>query len=136
MFDDQRPRLPLCTPSHADATLQDIARHVLGVHVNYTAGPAGIGGAATGTSSGTSAADFDLPTMKKYIAYARGKCAPRLTADAAAALAAEYVEIRQGSRKTEAQAREARLAGALWGNAGRSHAVHHRRRVNPTASPL
>ena len=86
---------------------------MLGVHVNYTAGPAAAGGSATGTSSGANAADFDLATMKKFIAYARAKCAPRLTPDAAQALGAEYVEIRQGSRKTEAQAREARLAGEL-----------------------
>ena len=50
--------------------------------------------------------------MKKFITFARNKCAPRLSDEAAKALANEYVAIRKQSRDSESQMREARMAGA------------------------
>jgi hypothetical protein len=46
-----------------------------------------LGSAGGEGGAGGSGADIDLQTLKKYIAFARTKCAPRLTPDAAKALA-------------------------------------------------
>ena len=37
--------------------------------------------------------------LKRYIEYCRARCAPRLSSDAAARLADEYVQIREEARK-------------------------------------
>jgi DNA replication licensing factor MCM5 len=82
----------------------EIARHVMRVHVAASTD----GGQADAAASG----DIDLVTLKRYIAYARAKCAPRLTPDAAKALQAAYVEIRQAAKRTEAGARAQALASS------------------------
>jgi DNA replication licensing factor MCM5 len=59
----------------------------------------------------------DLATMKKYIAYARAKCAPVVTAEAAELLAGEYADIRQQAEGT-ARAAQALNAGKEGTNVG------------------
>jgi DNA replication licensing factor MCM5 len=49
--------------------------------------------------------EIDLATMKRYIAYARSKCAPRLTNEAAQMLASEYVSIRQTAKLNDLTAK-------------------------------
>ena len=49
--------------------------------------------------------DVDIVTMKKFISYARNKCAPTLTAGGAAMLANKYAEIRHQHMQREAEAR-------------------------------
>jgi len=78
----------------------DIARHVMRVHMSADAG------------LDEAAGEVAMGVMKRYIAYARGKCAPRLTAEAADFLRAKYVEIRQEARGRDSDAREARLAAS------------------------
>ena len=39
--------------------------------------------------------ELDVPMLKRYIAYARKKCSPRLTEAAMARLQNYYVQIRQ-----------------------------------------
>lgn len=56
----------------------EIAKHVMRVHINASTD----GGAAEAAASG----DIDIVTMKRYISYARAKCAPRLSPAAAKAL--------------------------------------------------
>ena len=94
---------------------REIARHVVKVHVTaQDAGDEGGGGGAGDKKprlGGREYRDIDLHTMKKYIAYARAKCAPVITAEAAELLAGEYADIRQ-------QAEGAALA-AQKANAGR-----------------
>ena len=47
----------------------------------------------------TGVGELDVPTMKKYIQYAKAKCAPRLSEDAGDILASSYVKIRDDVRK-------------------------------------
>lgn len=65
---------------------RNIARHVLGVHIN----------AAIADSEPDVA--IDLQTLKKFIGFCRERCAPRLSEDAAALLSSQYVHIRNQVR--------------------------------------
>lgn len=65
---------------------REIARHVLGVHVNAAGADAQAGG------------DIDVATLKKFIGYCREQCAPRLNDEAAAVLSSQYVHIRNQVR--------------------------------------
>jgi DNA replication licensing factor MCM5 len=97
---------------------QEIARHVMRVHMSAGTderGAAEDGGGAAGVASTAaspemSTGEIDIATLKKYIAFARTKVAPRLTSEAATALQAAYVGIRQGAKSREADARTAQLA--------------------------
>lgn len=61
---------------------RDIARHVLGVHIN--------------SSLAQNAIEPAIPaaTLKKFVCYCRERCAPRLSDEAAAMLTGQYVHIR------------------------------------------
>ena len=65
-----------------------MARHVMSIHIN----------AATET-----AAEGELPlnTLKRYVAFARSRCGPRLEAEAAEKLKDRYVQMRRGHRTAE-----------------------------------
>lgn len=67
---------------------RDIARHVLGVHINSS------------ISESTQANNNELSasTLKKYISYCRERCAPRLNDEATAMLSSNYVQIRNDIR--------------------------------------
>lgn len=73
-----------------------IARHVMSVHV----------GASTGAAADEEADGMDIATMKKYIAFCRAKCAPRLSPDAVTSLRSHYVSIRDGQRKRQLEYEE------------------------------
>lgn len=47
----------------------------------------------------TGEGELSVPAMKKYIQYAKAKCAPRLTEETGNQLASKYVQIREGVRK-------------------------------------
>lgn len=68
---------------------RSIARHVLGVHIK----------ASLSDVSGM-APDIDIPTLKKFIAFCRDRCAPRLSEEAAAVLTGEYVRVRSEVKKS------------------------------------
>ena len=72
----------------------DMARHVMRIHIN--AGGAGAG--ATTREDTVEDTDVSLGDMKRFIAYARSKVAPRLSADAAQMLRDHYVTIRSDQR--------------------------------------
>jgi DNA replication licensing factor MCM5 len=86
----------------------DIARHVVRVHVNATgdddAGGGG-GGGGGGGAGGAGGAEVDLLTMKKFISYARAKCAPTLTPGAAEMLRNKYAEVRHANALREMESR-------------------------------
>lgn len=67
-----------------------IARHVLGVHVN----------AALSDNSHQNQVDIDAQTLKKYVAYCRERCAPRLNDEAASILSGQFVTIRNRVRES------------------------------------
>ncbi|RIB16945.1 MCM2/3/5 family-domain-containing protein [Gigaspora rosea] len=75
---------------HNDARDRDIARHVLGVHMHRAPPESAVG-------------EIDITKMKKYIAYARLKCAPRLSSEAAEKLSSHFVAIRSEVKNMEQQ---------------------------------
>uniref|UniRef100_A0A4W4EVH6 DNA replication licensing factor MCM5 n=1 Tax=Electrophorus electricus TaxID=8005 RepID=A0A4W4EVH6_ELEEL len=66
-----------------------LARHVMNVHLSAQTQTEGVEG------------EIPLATLKKYIAYARVKCGPRLSAAAAEKLKNRYVVMRSGAREHE-----------------------------------
>merc|ERR1712215_246966 len=78
---------------HRDVTL---AKHVMQVHMNAAADSAAEG-------------ELSLAFLKKYIAYCRSRCGPRLEQGAAEKLKNKYVLMRNSSREIEEEG-EKRLA--------------------------
>jgi DNA replication licensing factor MCM5 len=71
-----------------DATRdREIAQHVMGVHIN-----------AASADAAAREGEISSEKMKKYIAYCRERCAPRLTETAAGILNSQYVQIRNRVR--------------------------------------
>ncbi|XP_023287365.1 DNA replication licensing factor MCM5 [Seriola lalandi dorsalis] len=66
-----------------------LARHVMNVHLSARTQTEGVEG------------EIPLATFKKYIAYSRAKCGPRLSAAAAEKLKNRYVVMRSGAREHE-----------------------------------
>ncbi|CAL8309986.1 unnamed protein product, partial [Arctogadus glacialis] len=66
-----------------------LARHVMNVHLSAH------------TQTDAVEGEIPLATFKKYIAYARVKCGPRLSAAAAEKLKNRYVVMRSGAREHE-----------------------------------
>ena len=68
-----------------DATL---AQHVMGVHMH-----------AQDTLEETSDGELTLNTLKKFIAFCKARCGPRLSPEAANLLRDAYVEMRNGTQQ-------------------------------------
>lgn len=66
-----------------------LARHVMNVHLSAQTQMEGVEG------------EISLATLKKYIAYCRTKCGPRLSAAAAEKLKNRYVVMRSGAKEHE-----------------------------------
>merc|ERR1719492_205629 len=81
---------------HNEERDKTLARHVIGVHMNS---------GAAASSEGELSLDF----MKKYIAYCRSRCGPRLEENAAEKLKNKYVLMRNSNREIEEEG-EKRLA--------------------------
>lgn len=77
---------------HSDQRDKDIAQHVLSIHTN-------------GARSEI-AGEIPIEKMKRYIAYCKAKCAPRLSPEAAQALSSAFVEIRETVKQQEQDANE------------------------------
>ncbi|XP_002739225.1 DNA replication licensing factor mcm5-like [Saccoglossus kowalevskii] len=74
---------------HDEAKDSRLAKHVMNVHMN-----------ALQTTSANEG-ELDLNFLKKYIAYCRSKCGPRISEAAAEKLKNRYVLMRSGSREHE-----------------------------------
>jgi len=81
---------------HDEVRDQTLAKHVMQVHMNAAADTAAEG-------------ELSIDFMKKYIAYCRGRCGPRLEHGAAEKLKNKYVLMRNSSREIEEEG-EKRLA--------------------------
>ncbi|PKI85273.1 Mcm5p [Malassezia vespertilionis] len=79
----------LVKDEHSAARDQNIARHVISIHMN--------GAADAGDAEG----EIDLQRMKRYISFCRARCAPRLTAEAAEKLSSHFVAIRKQVAQVE-----------------------------------
>uniref|UniRef100_A0A8C9TRQ0 DNA replication licensing factor MCM5 n=1 Tax=Scleropages formosus TaxID=113540 RepID=A0A8C9TRQ0_SCLFO len=67
----------------------NLARHVMNVHLSALTQTEGVEG------------EIPLAMLKKYIAFARAKCGPRMSAAAAEKLKNRYVMMRSGAREHE-----------------------------------
>lgn len=91
-----------------EARDKKIAEHVISIHVNATDSLTDNTGLLEGestvlrdslTSNPESGDDISLSLMKTYISYARAKCAPTLSAEAAELLAVQWADIRKQSQE-------------------------------------
>ncbi|KAI0226387.1 minichromosome maintenance protein 5 [Massospora cicadina] len=68
-----------------------IARHVMGIHLNRA-------------KDAELTEELDLDSLKRYIAFAKSRCAPRLSAEASEALAGHFVGLRRDVHQKELEA--------------------------------
>lgn len=72
--------------------------------------------AGVGASEGVDAQILDVQTLKRFVMFCRAKCAPRLSEEAAATLASQYVQIRDMVRQRNLAA----ASGSGHGSSGMS----------------
>ncbi|VVT46598.1 uncharacterized protein SAPINGB_P001293 [Magnusiomyces paraingens] len=77
---------------HNEQRDKEIAHHVMNIHMNKAATEA--------------VGEIPIEKMKRYIAYCKSKCAPRLSPEASQALSSEFVEIRQIVQQQEQDSNE------------------------------
>lgn len=76
---------------HDEARDRTIARHVMNIHM-------------AGRDDEVAEGELDMETMKRYVAYAKARCAPRLSARAAEKLSSYYVSLRRQLAQIEQDA--------------------------------
>jgi DNA replication licensing factor MCM5 len=76
---------------------ETIAKHVMNLHMN--------GQANTGNPEAAQA-EISVEKMKRYISYAKSRCAPRLSPEAAEKLSSHFVSIRRQVARAEADANQ------------------------------
>ena len=80
-----------------------LARHIVGVHMQASSNAA-LALASSASGLGNSAPEetqdgiIPVVTLKKFVAYCRDRCAPRLSEEAGALLSSQYVHIRNQVR--------------------------------------
>jgi len=74
---------------------ETIAKHVMGIHMN-----------GQGMSQDHHQAEIPVEKMKRYISYAKSRCAPRLSAEAAEKLSSHFVSIRRQVARAEQDANQ------------------------------
>ncbi|KAH8120608.1 MCM-domain-containing protein [Phellopilus nigrolimitatus] len=78
---------------HNELRDRTIAKHVMNIHMNRPNELTGENGEAVG--------EIDIDKMKRYIAYCKAKCAPRLSADAQEMLSSHFVALRKQIQQVE-----------------------------------
>ncbi|VDB93515.1 unnamed protein product [Peniophora sp. CBMAI 1063] len=73
---------------HNEARDKMIAKHVMNIHMNRPNAEETVG-------------EIDLDKMKRYIAYCKAKCAPRLSSEASEMLSSHFVSLRQQVQRVE-----------------------------------
>ncbi|WFD36128.1 DNA helicase [Malassezia cuniculi] len=74
---------------HNEARDRTIAQHVINIHMDRVA------------DANRAEGEIDLQRMKRYIAFCRARCAPRLTAEASEKLSNHFVAIRKQVAQSE-----------------------------------
>jgi DNA replication licensing factor MCM5 len=75
---------------------ETIAKHVMNLHMNGQAN----------NNPEASVSEIPVEKMKRYISYAKSRCAPRLSAEAAEKLSSHFVSIRRQVARAEADANQ------------------------------
>lgn len=76
---------------------ETIAKHVMNLHMN---------GQANTNNPEAAQAEIPVEKMKRYISYAKSRCAPRLSPEAAEKLSSHFVSIRRQVARAEADANQ------------------------------
>lgn len=76
---------------------ETIAKHVMNLHMN---------GQANNNNPEAEQAEISVEKMKRYISYAKSRCAPRLSPEAAEKLSSHFVSIRRQVARAEADANQ------------------------------
>ncbi|KAF8736738.1 hypothetical protein AX14_014061 [Amanita brunnescens Koide BX004] len=76
---------------HNETRDRNIARHVMNIHMNRP----------NGTDDTNDSGEIPLDKMRRYIAYCKSKCAPRLSPEAQEMLSSHFVTLRQDVQKLE-----------------------------------
>ncbi|RXW17983.1 hypothetical protein EST38_g7870 [Candolleomyces aberdarensis] len=74
---------------HNEGRDKMIAKHVMNIHMNRP------------NENGEDVGEIDLDKMKRYIAYCKAKCAPRLSAEAQEMLSSHFVSLRKQIQQVE-----------------------------------
>ncbi|KAK3686788.1 minichromosome maintenance protein 5 [Vermiconidia calcicola] len=74
---------------------ETIAKHVMNIHM---------GGNQNGLPQETENAEISVEKMKRYISYAKSRCAPRMSPEAAEKLSSHFVSIRRQVARAEVDA--------------------------------
>ncbi|KAF8624769.1 hypothetical protein AX15_005661 [Amanita polypyramis BW_CC] len=74
---------------HNETRDRNIARHVMNIHMNRP------------NEDNDDSGEIPLDKMRRYIAYCKSKCAPRLSPDAQEMLSSHFVTLRQDVQKLE-----------------------------------
>ncbi|KAK9464829.1 MCM2/3/5 family-domain-containing protein [Lipomyces arxii] len=80
---------------HNEGRDQNIAKHVMSLHMKNTS-----------TQEEEQAGEIPIEKMRRYIAYCRAKCAPRLSVEAAEKLSSHFVGLRKQVHQVEQDANE------------------------------
>ncbi|KAL5535173.1 MCM5 [Sanghuangporus sanghuang] len=78
---------------HNEQRDRTIAKHVMNIHMNRSNDNSGENGETVG--------EIDIDKMKRYIAYCKAKCAPRLSAEAQEMLSSHFVALRKQIQQVE-----------------------------------
>ncbi|ORY76848.1 MCM-domain-containing protein [Leucosporidium creatinivorum] len=73
---------------HDEARDRTIAHHVMNIHMNRASENQAVG-------------EIDIDKMKRYVAYCKARCAPRLSNDAAEKLSSHFVALRKQVQQVE-----------------------------------
>lgn len=77
---------------HDESRDRTIARHVMNIHMNQAV-------AADGAAS--TAGEIDVEELKRYLSYAKARCAPRLSMEASEKLSSHFVALRKQVAQVE-----------------------------------
>ncbi|TDL28779.1 ATP dependent DNA helicase [Rickenella mellea] len=78
---------------HNEQRDRTIAKHVMNIHMNRTN--------ENNDENGEAVGEIDIDKMKRYIAYCKSKCAPRLSAEAQEMLSSHFVGLRKQVQEVE-----------------------------------
>lgn len=83
---------------HEESRDSTVARHVMNLHMN-----------ALQTTEETTEGELDLSMLKKYIAYCRARCGPRLSVEAGEKLKTHYLLMRSGARDQQSSEKKSTI---------------------------